>query len=442
MSGSRAARVLAGVVLGMVLGLVELAFLCVAGPACLVPAARPAAVRGLDRLMALERARLSSWLGHEVTRRDGGFGFLAARAVLGVLGGYLCAAGLFLSGLLLAGGLWELAWGPAHPVPVKLPGVRIVTSSGVLGLTGGAALLVLVALAALAVGSLERRLADHFLGPGSHELMRRRIAELTATRSGIVRAVDDERRRIERDLHDGVQQRGVALAMLLGRARHSADGGRTAELVAQAYTESRQLLDELRSVAWRIYPTALDELGLRAALAGVAERSSVPVTVHDGLAGRPVSEVETALYFVAREAITNAVKHAGARDILVVLTEDERTVGVAISDDGTGGADPSGGGLSGLARRVLALDGEFTVRSPPGGPTKIAAMLPKIPPGDPSGAASGGSPGTSRGSSWTSGDALSGGISRTSEDVSEERPSGPGASPSGPGPGSGAGACG
>ena len=94
----------------------------------------------------------------------------------------------------------------------------------------------------------------------------------------------------------------------------------------QAYAESRQLLDELRSVAWRIYPTALDELGLRTALAGVAERSCVPVTVDYGLAGRPVSEVETALYFVAREAITNAVKHARAGDILVVLSEDERAV--------------------------------------------------------------------------------------------------------------------
>ncbi|MEV1178800.1 two-component sensor histidine kinase, partial [Nonomuraea sp. NPDC049784] len=215
MSGNRAARVLAGVVLGMALGLVELVFLCVAWPAYLVPAARPAAARGLDRLMALERARLSRWLGHEATRREGGYGFLVARAALGLLGGYGCAAGLFLGGLLLFGGLWDVSWGRTDPVPVNLPGVKIVTSSGVLGLAGGAVLLALVALTTLAVGSLERRLADRFLGPGSHELMRRRIAELTATRSGIVKAVDDERRRIERDLHDGVQQRGVALAMLL-----------------------------------------------------------------------------------------------------------------------------------------------------------------------------------------------------------------------------------
>ncbi|MFC5831799.1 sensor histidine kinase [Nonomuraea insulae] len=374
------ARVLAGVLLGMALGLGELAFLGVAAPMSLVPALRPAAARGLARLTALERARLSRWFGHDTTRRDGGYAFLAARAALGLLGGYACAASLFLSGLLLFGGGWDLLWGTPETVPVNLPGVKIVTSSGVLGLTSGVTLLGVIVLMILAIAALERRLADHFLGPGSQELMRRRIAELTATRSGIVRAVDDERRRIERDLHDGVQQRGVALAMLLGRARHNSDHDRTAELVAQAYAESRQLLDELRSVAWRIYPTALDELGLRAALAGVAERAGVPVTVHYGLTGRPASEIETALYFVAREAITNAVKHAGAHDILVVLSEEERTVSVAISDDGAGGADPSGGGLSGLARRVLALDGAFTVDSAPGGPTRIAATLPKAPP--------------------------------------------------------------
>ncbi|MCC5575652.1 two-component sensor histidine kinase [Microtetraspora sp. AC03309] len=359
----------------MALGVAELAFLCLAWPASVIPAARPAVSRAVARFMAVERARL----GHGAAQA-GGHGFLAARAALGVLGGYVSVAGLFISGLFLFGGLWDLASGESDRVPLEFPGVRLVTSSWVLGLTGGVVLLALVALWILAVGAAERRLADHVLGPGRQELMRRRIAELTATRSGIVRAVDDERRRIERDLHDGVQQRGVALAMLLGRARHNPDQARTAELVSQAYTESRRLLDELRSVAWRIYPTALDELGLRAALAGVAERSSVPVTVHYGLADRPVSEVETALYFVAREAITNAVKHAGAHDILVVLTEDERTVSVAISDDGTGGADPSGGGLSGLARRVLALDGDLTVDSPAGGPTTVAATLPKAAP--------------------------------------------------------------
>ncbi|MGW4794341.1 sensor histidine kinase [Nonomuraea sp. NPDC004297] len=355
-------------------------------------------------------------LGHAPARRDGGYAFLAVRAALGVLGGYICAAALFLTVLLLFGGAWDLLWGESEPVPVELPGVRLVTTGGAVGITAGTALLAVLVLLVAAMAALERRVAARFLGPSGEELMRRRIAELTETRSGVVRAVDDERRRIERDLHDGVQQRGVALAMLLGRARHTLDqdnrardtgrdgpdspdgadspdgrkgpGGRdrpdgrdtVAGLVGQAYAESRRLLDELRSVAWRIYPTALDELGLRAALAGVAERAGAPVTVHYGLAARPASEIETALYFVAREAITNAVKHAGAHDILVVLTEDDSRVSVEISDDGEGGADPSGGGLSGLARRVLALDGTFTVDSAPGGPTRVAATLPKAPP--------------------------------------------------------------
>ncbi|GAA3100396.1 ATPase [Streptosporangium carneum] len=370
-----------GVLAGMALGVVELAFLCLALPMSVTPVTRAAAGRIAAGLTALERARLAAWLDHD-TERAGGYGFLTARAVTGVLGGYVCAATLFLSGLFLFGGLLGLMSGPSNPVRLELPGVRLAVDGRALGLTGGVILLALAVLAVIAVGAVDRRLAGHFLGPDRQERMRRRIAELTATRSGIVRAVDDERRRIERDLHDGVQQRGVALAMLLGRARHSSDQDRTAELLRQAYTEARQLLDELRGVAWRIYPTALDELGLHAALAGVAERSGVPVTVHYGLAERPVSEIETALYFVAREAITNAVKHAAAHDILVVLTEDERTVSVEISDDGEGGADLSGGGLSGLARRVLALDGKFAVHSPRGGPTRVSATLPRVAPCD------------------------------------------------------------
>ncbi|MGW4637682.1 sensor histidine kinase [Sphaerisporangium sp. NPDC004334] len=377
MSGNRIARTTVGVLAGVVLGWVELVFLCAAWPARLVPAARPVADRGLAWLVALERARLAAWLDHPVPPTGGGYGFVAARAALGVLGGYGCAAGLFLGGLLLSGGLWELASGGAEDVPLRMPGVRVTTNSGVLGLTCAGGVLTLVALGVLAVGAGERRLADRFLGPGGAESMRRRIAELTHTRSGIVRAVDDERRRIERDLHDGVQQRVVALAMLLGRARHTTDPARADDLVAQAYGESRRLLDELREVAWRIYPAALDELGLRTALANLADRSGIPVTLRYELSERPASEIETALYFVAREAITNAVKHAGARDILVELTEDQRAVTVTISDDGAGGADPAGGGLAGLARRVLALDGAMRVHSPEGGPTRVSATMPK-----------------------------------------------------------------
>jgi signal transduction histidine kinase len=364
-------RRLAGVLAGTATGAAALVLLTLAWPW---------RRRWAPRMAALERARLSAWLGQDTDPGEPGTGYLALRGLVGLVGGYVTLVLAFVALLLLSGSGWTLVTGGGERVSLHLPGVRLITESWAIGLTGGLAGLGAAALWCLLVVSAERRLAVRFLGPGPEELMRRRIAELTATRSGIVRAVDDERRRIERDLHDGVQQRGVALAMLLGRARH--DPARAGELLDQAYAETRRLLDELRSVAWRIYPTALDELGLRAALAGVAERAGAPVTVHYGLAARPVSAVETALYFVAREAITNAVKHAGARDILVVLDEDDREVRVTISDDGRGGADPAGSGLSGLARRVLALDGRFEVTDAEGGGTRVGAALPKRAPCD------------------------------------------------------------
>ncbi len=392
---ARAVRRGAGLVAGGVTGVAELGFLCVTGGLFAVLAAWPAgrraarrfAAAGTARLVALERARLAAcfdhgtgvWSGHgsggEPARSA--YGYLALRAAFGTFASLLTFTGLFVGLLFLAGGAGELLSGTSSPVPLRYPGVRLTVDSGPLGTAYGLVLLGLAALCGAATVAAERRLAAYFAGPGEREAMRRRIAELTATRSGIVRAVDDERRRIERDLHDGVQQRGVALGMLLGRARHGADPAAVAALVDQAYAESRRLLDELRGVAWRIYPAALDELGLRAALAGVAEQAGVPVTVRYGLAERPVSEIETAVYFVAREAIANAAKHAGAGGVLVVLSEDEHAVTVEISDDGRGGADPAGGGLSGLERRVLALDGAFEVDSPPGGPTRVTATLPR-----------------------------------------------------------------
>ncbi|GAA1834207.1 sensor histidine kinase [Pseudonocardia ailaonensis] len=366
----RRAGTLVGVVVGVPLAVAEALALLLVWP----PGARG---RVLALLGRAEAARLARWFDRDVRDGAGRARFLAARAVTGLAGGYLIATPLFVGLLLLVGGIWQALAGEANTVPVVLPGIRILTSSATLGIANGV-LVVLVALGvALGVGAVERRLTYALLGPGERERLRRRIDELASTRSGMLAAIDEERRRIERDLHDGVQQRGVAVAMLLGRARHSADPAAAAGLVDQAWTEARGLLDEAREVAWRIYPTALDELGLHAALAGVAERSALPVTVHHRLSARPVSEVETALYFVVREAITNAVKHSGARDVVVVVAETPTTTTVVVSDDGRGGASPDGQGLRGLARRVSALDGTFTVVSPAGGPTEITAVLPR-----------------------------------------------------------------
>ncbi|WP_315985181.1 histidine kinase [Microbispora sp. CSR-4] len=190
-------------------------------------------------------------------------------------------------------------------------------------------------------------------------------------------AVGQERRRIERDLHDGVQQRLVALAVLIGRARRGRSPQLLDDLLHQAHEEAQEALRELREVAWRVYPAELDTLGLRESLSAVAERAGMPVTVAYGLAARPPGEVETAVYFVVREAMTNAAKHAAAGQVRVEIVEDGDTIVVRVRDDGRGGADPGGGGLSGLARRVAALDGRFQVDSPPGGPTIVSAELPR-----------------------------------------------------------------
>ncbi|MGV9309127.1 sensor histidine kinase [Nonomuraea sp. NPDC003727] len=322
-------------------------------------------------LVRLERARLAAWYDHHAGGARGGRAYLALRGLTGLLGGYLAAMGAFVAALLLYGGAAQLASGEADLLPLEFPGLRLIGSSWAYGLVLGAIVLALTGAWSAAVIGVERHLADRFLGPDPNEAMARRIAELTVSRSGIVRAVDEERRRIERDLHDGVQQRGVALAMLLGRARHTADPA----LLDEAYVESRRLLDELRSVAWRVYPTALDTLGLREALTEVADRSAVPVRVAYAVDGRPAPEIETAVYFVAREAVTNANKHAEAGLIVVEVRAREGEVAVTITDDGRGGAVP-GGGLSGLERRVRALDGSFAVDSPPGGPTTVTARLP------------------------------------------------------------------
>lgn len=253
---------------------------------------------------------------------------------------------------------------------VRYPGTLALTS------VGGLFLLFLGLQSSFGVAGLESKLARYYLGPSHQEALERRIEQLAASRAGVIAAVNDERRRIERDLHDGVQQRLVALGMLLGRALRSRDVQRADQLLRQAHEESSQALTELREVAWRVYPTVLDEAGLRAALETVAERSAISLRLDYELAAEPDTAVATVAYFLVSEAVTNAVKHSGAGLITVRVAPGEDSVLVHIEDDGSGGADSTGGGLFGLARRVAALDGRFQVDSPAGGPTIITAELP------------------------------------------------------------------
>ncbi|GAB1818898.1 sensor histidine kinase [Herbidospora sp. RD11066] len=352
-------RLLGVVLLGTVTALLGLVFLLGAAPFAGRPGVRAAA----RRLAAFEARRLGLDPA-ELAPEGRELRYLAARVPVGVLGGLV----VFLL-VLGAGAAVAIAWTWSRGLPVD--GMTPNPGLLVYAFVSGSVLLFLDLSGLVGVRALERRLALRLLAPDPTEALRRRIDELAESRAGALAAVDGERRRIERDLHDGLQQRLVALSLLIGRARR----GRP-ELLEAAHEQAQQALADLREVAWRVYPSGLDSLGLADALAGVAERAGVPVKVVCDLPDRPPMPVETASYFVVSEAVTNAAKHARAGEVTVEVRRCDRMVVVRVRDDGIGGADTTGGGLSGLARRVAALDGRFTVTSPPGGPTTITAELP------------------------------------------------------------------
>ena len=221
-------------------------------------------------------------------------------------------------------------------------------------------------------------LARRLLGPPSS--LAARVAELELSRERVVDAAETERRRIERDLHDGAQQRLVALAMELGRAkaRFGDDIDAARELVDSAHAQAKAALTELRDLVRGVHPPVLTDRGLDAALSGLAARSPIPVDVHVDMPVRPKPLIEAVAYFVVAEALTNVAKHSRASQAKVVVEGHgyPGVLAIMISDDGVGGADPQGAGLSGLASRVTGVDGRLTVESPYGGPTIIAAELP------------------------------------------------------------------
>jgi signal transduction histidine kinase len=186
-------------------------------------------------------------------------------------------------------------------------------------------------------------------------------------------------RRLERDIHDGPQQRLVRLAMDLGRAQHQFDTDPTAAraTVAEALAQTRETLDELRALSRGIAPPILVDRGLAAAVAALAGRSTVPVEIDNADVGRLDPAVENAAYFVIAETLTNVAKHSQATECTIALRRDPATMHIVISDNGVGGAHVAKGhGLAGLADRVRALGGTFTVDSPAGGPTTVFADLP------------------------------------------------------------------
>jgi signal transduction histidine kinase len=211
-----------------------------------------------------------------------------------------------------------------------------------------------------------------------HEESQARLAELRASRERLVAAGDEERRRLERNLHDGAQQRlvSVALQLRLIQSRIRRDPAMAEELVGSAAAELALSLEELRELARGIHPAVLDQ-GLAAALGALASRSPVPVTVSYDAPEELSQPVELAAYFVASEALANVAKYAQATSAEVRVAMNGRALAIAIADNGVGGASPDGGsGLRGLADRVEALGGRLTVTSPRGAGTVVSADLP------------------------------------------------------------------
>jgi signal transduction histidine kinase len=206
---------------------------------------------------------------------------------------------------------------------------------------------------------------------------------LAASRARVVAAADSARQRIERDLHDGAQQRLVTLILRLRMGTVPPEADRLSNLVEDTATELDTVLAELRELARGLHPTAVTEGGLSHALRTLARRSAVPVQLDVHVDGRLPEPTELAAYYVVAESLTNAAKHADADVVHVIATDGEDRLRITIRDDGRGGADlVSGSGLIGLSDRVEALDGRLTVTSPSGVGTTVEAVLPLPAGGD------------------------------------------------------------
>jgi signal transduction histidine kinase len=256
--------------------------------------------------------------------------------------------------------LWTVTTWPAASGAAVLGLLLTAAGAYLLGVTAGAR----AGLARLLIASREGELGA-------------RVVELARSRVRLVEAFEAERRRIERDLHDGAQQRLVGLTLALGLARLDVPPGPLADQLARAHEEAGHALAELRELIHGIHPKVLTDYGLEAAVADAADRCTVPVDVDLELPGRPGPAVESAAYFVVCEALANVDRHSGADRARVSGGHRDGRLFLEVRDDGRGGADASAGsGLTGLADRVSVLDGRLALTSPPGGPTLLRVEFP------------------------------------------------------------------
>lgn len=233
---------------------------------------------------------------------------------------------------------------------------------------------------AVAVARLKVNVAAWFLGPDQLAAAEQRVSTLASQRQDILDAVASERRRIERNLHDGVQQQLVAIGLDLGMAATHIDRDptRAKELIVSAREKVQGSIGELRQLGRGLHPAILADRGIDAALSAVVSGAAIPISVHVDSDLDLSTDVAETVYFVANEAIANVLKHAKARVASVHVTKVAANVRITVHDDGVGGVDAGKGtGIAGIRARVNAVDGSLTITSPVGGPTTLVAEIPR-----------------------------------------------------------------
>ncbi|MFH8369771.1 sensor histidine kinase [Streptomyces sp. NPDC018031] len=361
----------------------------------------PPAARGLRALSDRSRARASSWTGARISPpeplpadrggnarersgailADDGFWRDLVWAWLGpVSGGLLVAVPLALVeygafGTLVQPFVWRHLGDGNWYAFIRVSGTATMLAAAVLGLVFAAVGL----LAAPAVLRWHARVSRPLLSAPRSTRLNRRIERLTDTRSRALDTLAAELRRVERDLHDGAQARLIALGMTLDRATRLLESDPVAarRLLLEVRGTSERALQDLRDLVHGIHPPVLADRGLGDAVRALALDSFLDVHVEARLPGRLPAPVESAAYFAVSEALTNAAKHAGAREVRIALAHREDLLRVTVTDDGRGGADPSRGtGLAGVRQRLDTFDGTLALHSPPGGPTTVTMEIP------------------------------------------------------------------
>ena len=298
-------------------------------------------------------------------------GFVAVNVVL--------APTLFAFGSFPLSFVFQVVFGAGA---VSGPGFSIGAgiSTGILALPLAAFFAGAIPRVATWMAALKAQISNWFIGTDRLALAEQRVSVLSSQRTEILDAVASERRRIERNLHDGVQQQLVAIGLDLGMAEQQIerDPERAKELIGNARTKVQGSIGELRQLGRGLHPAILEDRGIDAALSAVVSGSSIPVSVQVDPGLELSTDVSETVYFVANEAIANVLKHADARVASVHVTKVAANVRVTVHDDGVGGVDASRGtGIAGIRARVNAVDGTLSISSPPGGPTTLIAELPR-----------------------------------------------------------------